>query len=332
MSLTRDEWIFLIILIVNAIVAIVYYLWNILVTVSAKSAKRKKKNRELKEQGKDPEEQMNDNRRTYLIRFLIMLLCPVVGPLFFLLAHLLHLALFWSQVDLDDVVFSKERVRIQLKADEERERNVVPLEEAISVNEKKNLRLAMMNMLKGDIQNSLSSIALALNSEDSESSHYASSVLSDRLNEFRMQAQKMYQEIQQPETPEAGEEKAQLLVGYMDPVLKQRVFSPMEQNRLVHMMADAAGYLYEKDASKLAAPQYESVALRLLEIKDYETSETWCLRLAEQYPQQLPAYTCRLKLYFTTKRREAFFETLHALKQSDVVIDHETLELIRLFS
>lgn len=329
MSLTRDEWIFLIILIINAIVAVVYYLWNILVTVSAKSAHRNKKNKELKEQGKEPEEQMHDNRRTYLIRFLVMLLCPVIGPLFFLLSHLLHLALFWSQADLDDVVFSKERVRIQLKADEERERNVVPLEEAISVNEKKNLRLAMMNMLKGDIQNSLSSIALALNSEDSESSHYASSVLSDRLNEFRMQAQRMYQEIQQPE---AEDEKAKLLMGYMDPVLKQKVFSPMEQNRLVHMMAEAAERLYEKAPSGLDAHQYESVALRLLEIKDYETSETWCLRLTEQYPEQLSAYTCRLKLYFTTKRREAFFETLHALRQSDVVIDHETLELIRMFS
>lgn len=329
MSLTRDEWIFLIILIINAIMAVVYYLWNILVTVSAKSAHRNKKNKELKEQGKEPEEQMHDNRRTYLIRFLVMLLCPVIGPLFFLLSHLLHLALFWSQADLDDVVFSKERVRIQLKADEERERNVVPLEEAISVNEKKNLRLAMMNMLKGDIQNSLSSIALALNSEDSESSHYASSVLSDRLNEFRMQAQRMYQEIQQPE---AEDEKAKLLMGYMDPVLKQKVFSPMEQNRLVHMMAEAAERLYEKAPSGLDAHQYESIALRLLEIKDYETSETWCLRLTEQYPEQLPAYTCRLKLYFTTKRREAFFETLHALRQSDVVIDHETLELIRMFS
>lgn len=329
MSLTRDEWIFLIILIINAIMAVVYYLWNVLVTVSAKSAHRNKKNKELKEQGKEPEEQMHDNRRTYLIRFLVMLLCPVIGPLFFLLSHLLHLALFWSQADLDDVVFSKERVRIQLKADEERERNVVPLEEAISVNEKKNLRLAMMNMLKGDIQNSLSSIALALNSEDSESSHYASSVLSDRLNEFRMQAQRMYQEIQQPE---AEDEKAKLLMGYMDPVLKQKVFSPMEQNRLVHMMAEAAERLYEKAPSGLDAHQYESIALRLLEIKDYETSETWCLRLTEQYPEQLPAYTCRLKLYFTTKRREAFFETLHALRQSDVVIDHETLELIRMFS
>lgn len=43
-----------------------------------------------------------------------------------------------SQVDLEDVIFSKDRVRVQLRADEDRERNIVPIEEAIAVSEKKN--------------------------------------------------------------------------------------------------------------------------------------------------------------------------------------------------
>lgn len=317
MNLTRDEWIFLIVLVVNALIAILYLLWNTVIIVSAKSAKSRKK-----------EEPLHDNRRTYLIRFLIMLMCPVIGPLFFLLSHVLYLTLFWSQVDLDDVVFSKERVRIQLKADEERERNMVPIEEAISVNDNKDLRLVMMNMLKGDIQNSLSSIAMALNVEDSESSHYASSVLSDELNDFRMRTQKMYMETQSKENLD----QAGMLMDYMNQVLKQRVFSHMEQKRFTHMLAEIAERLYENDPGKITAYQYEGVILRLLEIEDHESSEIWCMRLTEQYPDQLPAYTCRLKLYFRTKRKKEFFETFHALKQSDVVIDNETLELIRLFS
>ncbi len=47
---------------------------------------------------------------------------------------------------------------------------------------------------------------------------------------------------------------------------------------------------------------------------------------------KLSAYTCRLKLYFTQQNKEAFFSTLNDLKRSDVVIDRETLELIRVFS
>ena len=76
----------------------------------------------------------------------------------------------------------------------------------------------------------------------------------------------------------------------------------------------------------------EEYTRRLLEIEDYEEAQKWCMRLAEQYPDELCAYTCRLKLYFTIRNREAFFQTLDALKKSDVVIDSETLEMIRVFS
>lgn len=319
MILTREEFIFLYVLVINLLVALVYYLWNVVFATSVKSLKNRKRTTEG----------FSDNRRTYLIRFIIMLICPVIGPLFFFLSHLLHLLFFWSQVDLEDVVFSKDRVKIQLKADEERERNVVPLEEAISINDKKSLRSAMLNMLKGDIHDSLAAIALALNVEDSESSHYASSVLSDQLNDFRMTAQKLYLEAQ---ADNSGTEYETMLVDYMDRVLKQKVFSEIEQKRFVHMMAEAAEGIYEKEASGLTAQRYEAVALRLLEIGDYEKCEKWCLRMAEQHPGALPSYTCKLKLYFTTRNKNAFFETFNALKQSDVVIDNETLELIRLFS
>ena len=54
--------------------------------------------------------------------------------------------------------------------------------------------------------------------------------------------------------------------------------------------------------------------------------------LKEQYPDELASYTCRMKLYFAEQNREKFFETLETLKRSDVLIDNETLELIRIFS
>lgn len=319
MMLAKEETIFVIVLIINLIVALAYFLWNAVFHVSAKSLEHKN----------DDSEMLTDNRRSYLIRFLVMLMCPVIGLLFFSLSHLLYLAFFRTEVDLEDVIFSKERVKTQLKADEARERDVVPLEEAISVNDKKDLRMTMLNMLKGDIQDSLASISMALNVEDSESSHYASSVLSDQLNEFRMTVQKLYRQAQEDSS---GTEYAQTMIDYMNGVLKQKVFSEMEQKRFVYMMEEAAEGIYRKETAALTASRYEGVALRLLEIGDFEKSEKWCLRMAEQHPEELAAYTCKLKLYFTAKNKEAFFETLGALKKSDVVIDNETLELIRLFS
>ena len=314
-----SRYIFLIVVIINTVTAVIYLLWGILLVVP------------VKEQQTEKEwERMFDNRRAFLIKFFVMLLCPVIGPLFFIISYLLDKILFWTAPDLEDVIFSKDRVKIQLKADEERVRNMVPLEEALAINEKTDRRTVMMNMVKGEIQDSRAAIALARDSEDSESSHYAASVMTDELNEFRRRVQALSWEILQEEEDET--EYEEMLIDYMNQVLKLRIFTIIEQRRFVHIMADTAEKLRQKDQSKLKEEQYESVCLRLLEIEDYTDSEKWCAWLAEQYPERLSAYTCRLKLYFTLQNKEAFFTTLNDLKKSDVVIDRETLELIRVFS
>lgn len=99
---------------------------------------------------------------------------------------------FRQNVDLEDVIFSKERVKTHLRADEEREGNLVPIEEALAISDKDSLRTLVMNVVRGDVQNSLASISLALNSEDTETSHYAATVLRDALNDFRKRAQELY--------------------------------------------------------------------------------------------------------------------------------------------
>lgn len=316
MTLTREEYIFLVVFAVNLLVAVLYLIWGI-VWVSMRPEKE------------EQTEELRDNRRAYLLRSVVMVFCPVIGPLFFLIAHVLYLTIFRFQVDLEDVIFRKDRVKTQLKADEDRERNVIPVEEAIVVNDKRSLRLAMMNIIKGDMYGSLASIALALGAEDSETAHYAASALSDILNEFRMNVHGIMQKIQEEE-PDQTEHEEELL-DYMNDVLRQGVFTNLEQDRFVHMMEETAQALYEKDPDRLTQERYENICLRLLEINDFENSGKWCIRLSQQYPDQLPAYTCRLKLYFTTRNREAFFETIDALKKSDIIIDSETLEMIRIF-
>lgn len=313
-----NERVFLIVIVINALIAVIYFLWETLAVTT------------VKEQMKEKEERLFDNRRAYLIKLAAMILCPVIGPIFFLVSYLIDKLLVLTTPDLEDVIFSKDRVRTQLKADEERARNMVPLEEALAINEKKNLRMVMMNMVKGEIQDSLAAIALALDSEDSESSHYAASVMTDELNEFRTKVQMLSWEIQRETEQETAYEE--VLIDYMNTVLKLQIFTPIEQKRFVRIMADTAETLRQKDMSRMREEQYENVCLRLMEIKDYDNSEKWCSWLADQYPEKLSAYTCRLKLYFTLQNKEAFFTTLNELKRSDIVIDRETLELIRVFS
>ena len=93
MNLARDERIFLMILIGNLIVALIYLLVGVLFIVPAHSAAQD-----------DETEILYDNRRTYLLRFLVMLMCPVIGAAFFFMGHLFYLVVFWREVDLADVL------------------------------------------------------------------------------------------------------------------------------------------------------------------------------------------------------------------------------------
>lgn len=317
--MTRAEWLFVIVWIINFIISVLYYLWGALFYVPTRER-----------HDKDEAEYLHDNRRTYLIRVIVMVLCPIIGPLFFLISHLIYMTIFRQEVDLEDVIFSKERVKTNAKADEERERNLVPLEEALAVSDKKNLRMLMLNVIRGDLQDSLESISLALNSEDSETSHYAASVLRDELNDFRVKVQKIYTDIKE-EKPEQTDSE-EMLIDYMNRILCQKVFTEIEQAKFVNIMVEAAESIYQKNASRMLPQRYEAVCLRLIEQKQFEQADLWCERLAKQFPDELVAYTCRLKLYFKENDRDRFFLVMDQLKKSDIIIDNETLELIRVFS
>ena len=80
---------FVILWIVNALIALVYLLVGIFLYVPACDLKR--------EQG---EEIQYDNRRAFFIRFIVMVLCPVVGPAFFLCSYLIYKTVFRQAVDL----------------------------------------------------------------------------------------------------------------------------------------------------------------------------------------------------------------------------------------
>lgn len=302
-----SEQAFIVVLILNTLVAVIYGIWNFIqCRIREKSVKE------------------------YMIRMVIMLMCPVVGPMFFAVIKLIGVLFFRQNVDLADVIFSKERVTTYLHADEEQESNVVPIEEALVICDKGNLRNLMMNVVRGDVEESLASIALALNSDDSETSHYAATVLRDVLNDFRARTQELFIVMNRNEKDSC--EYACLLIEYMNGVLKQEVFQEAEQRSFVDMMEKACDYLYERDWRRLT-PQYIGWLCNLfLKIQSYDKMKLWSDRGRDMYPDELIIYVCYLKYYFTVGKKKQFFEELDRLKQSDIVIDKETLELIRTFS
>ena len=152
---------FLILLILNTLTALLYLIWYLVF------------------------KQDKDNRIQYIMHTIVMILCPLVGPLYFLLGFLKYHFMKLGERDLSDVEFAKKRHVSRVKADEERERNIVPIEEAISISDQEKKRENMLNVLLGETDNSLASISVALDSDDSEVAHYAASFLQSKMDKFR---------------------------------------------------------------------------------------------------------------------------------------------------
>ena len=305
--MTRSGIIFLSILILNALIAAGYLIWYLIFK-------------------KD-----TDNRKQYVMHTVIMLLCPVVGILYFFLAFLKYHFVKLGERDLTDVEFSKKRHVPRVKADEERERNIVAVEEAILVSDQEKKRINMLNVLLGETEESYSAIALALDSDDSEVAHYAASFLQSKMDTFRENVRKTQQNIAESDIQEEEcQEQVLELIKYMNHMLKQKVFTRVEQVDFVEQMEQLCETLFQNARNKMTQKCYESIMGRMMELQEYEKAELWGDRFCEQYPNLLASYTFRLKLYFETKEKDKFFEVLDQLRASPVVVDNKTLELIRM--
>lgn len=305
--MTRSGVIFLIVLILNSLIAAGYLIWHLIYK------------KEM------------DNRKQYVMHAVVMLICPVVGIFYFLFAFLKYHFMNLGERDLSDVEFSKRRHAARVKADEERERNIVSVEESILVSVQEQKRMNMLNVLLGDTEESLSAIALALDSDDSEVAHYAASFLQSRMDMFRENVSRMQKVIDESDIQdEKCQEQIVDLIRYMNQMLKQKVFTQVEQEDYVEQMDQLCEKLFQNVGDRMIPACYEWILERIMERKRYEKAELWGNRFCEQYPDQLPSYTLRLKLYFETNQKEKFFEVLDQLRASSVVVDNQTLELIRI--
>ncbi|MBQ3907180.1 MAG: hypothetical protein II743_10480 [Lachnospiraceae bacterium] len=308
---------FLVIVILNTIVCVLFVLWG------------------YYQQVYDEESALKASQMTmpgYYIQAVIMFLCPIVGPLFFIVAQVIYAYFFKNGADLADVIFGKDKIKAPRKAEEEIERNRVPLEEALAVSDRQSLRGLMLDVVRGDVQKSLASINLALNSEDSETSHYAATVMRDSLNDFRQISQEKYNAFKEDYVE--PEERACELIEYMNEILSQEVFPEMEQRGFVNKMDEACTFLYndEEYREKLTIQYVEWVGILQLKLRAYDRVEFWCGVARALFPNDLATYTLQLKLYFSLENKEKFFSVMQELKKADVVIDRETLELIRIFN
>ena len=297
----------LVIFIINTAVALGYFLYGVYTT-------------------KQHEEQRLNK---YLILSIVMFLCPVVVPLVYLFGALMYRIFFDSSIDLAAITFSKERVDVIEHPDVESEINLVPMEEAILIDDKENLRQLLLTVLRGDVSKSINAVTKALNSTDSEASHYAASAIMDITNEFQNTLQKFHAQL---ESNPNDKEVNQLFIEYLIKMLSTNFLSELELKTYVYMLSQLCQNAYDFDKEFMKVEYYSNLIHLLVQISDIQTADLWVTRLLEAYPNEMETFRCLLGYYYTIQDKDNFFEHMERLKKSDVTIDKDLLDLIRIYS
>ena len=265
----------------------------------------------------------------YVILSLFMLLCPVIGPAFLGFGNLFYHLFFDTSIDLAAITFSKKRVDVVERPDESDEINLIPMEEAIMINDKENLRNLLLTVLRGDVKKSINAVTKALNSSDSEASHYAASAIMDIMNEFQKTLQKFYAQMDaEPDDTEV----MVLYINYLSEMLGAGFLSELEEKTYIYSLQKVCERLFHADQTQLKLMHYTALISLLTKINDLQSSELWIQRFTTNYPDHIEMYRCALHHYFSIKDKIHFFEYMDRLKHSNIPIDNDMLELIRTFS
>lgn len=296
------------ILIINLIVALAYLIWGLV----------RPENRE-KDRG---------HRAKYFMSAFVMIVCPLIGPLFYGFSHFLYVLFSKRNVDMADVSFSRDKIKNYTPADLERDINIVPMQETLIVSDVRRRRKMLLDVLKKDIRRSLGAIAIALDNPDSETSHYAASVIMDVLSEFRGNVQNMHNKLQ--EDPDDFD-LASILLAYINDVLRQNILTGDEKRSYTYIEDEIGDIMFRYHSEQIEGYQYRHLMEDLINIKEYSVAEKWSRRALRNRDYQLDTYIGCLKYYFAYNDRDAFMKCLDRLKASGIVINKETMELIRMF-
>ncbi|MDQ0193530.1 hypothetical protein [Paenibacillus wynnii] len=211
--------------------------------------------------------------------------------------------------------------------DATKEVNIIPLEEALLVNDLTTRRRTMIDLLKQDATDYLEVLRLAVTNEDTETSHYAVSAIVEvkrKLNHSLQDLSVQYESHR--DDAFFLEAYAELLQNYM----RSGFLDKGTMQRLKYSLAEVLENWIAADPD--AFDVYGQKVQFELELGNYAAAEQVSRLFQDRFPTREEPYLALMNLYFTTRSPQQFNQALLSLKQSNVRLSHEGLRFVRFWS
>lgn len=207
------------------------------------------------------------------------------------------------------------------------ETSVVPIEDALLLNDHVTRRRIVLDALKEESLDMVAFLKKAVRNEDTETAHYAVAAIMEMKRTMMAQLQLLSVETERsPENLSVQYDYANAIKSYLDSGLmegeSERTYRFFQAEVLERLS------MLEKCGETVFADLMECE----LALGRYDRAEAASERFLEVYPKSELAYYMALKFYYSLRAGQKFQEVLKKLKESPVKVSHRTLEIIRYWS
>ena len=223
--------------------------------------------------------------------------------------------------------YDEDNLQLLQKPDSKSEMDRVSMKEALRLNSYAYRRNMIMQILmEEDPQQYLDVLQQALNNDDTETSHYASTIIMElqrKMQEEISQARFAYEK--DPENMEKAKECEKILYR----VIMSKLFD--EHNRALYIQEyqDVIGDLMEHEAMNEIC--YRHILSVLIESKNMTEAMRISLMYMERFPESEEAVACRMKCLIAARDGEGMHQLMEVLPSLPVTLTQKTLPYVRMF-
>jgi hypothetical protein len=265
-------------------------------------------------------------KKKWLAQYLIAFFFPLLG---FLLIYIMNKKVRSQREAIPEWLMRQkadlnQREITIFKEDIEKERNVVPIEDALILNENKVRRTMLLDILKKESIQNIESIKFALENEDSETSHYAASAIMELKRKLLNSMQSL--DIQVDENPNdlkvlsSYKEVITQYInsGFLDEktLLKNKYNYSTILEKMIEIQPSEESYFVEKISCDLS-------------LAEYSTARHYCDLFVRLHPDCEDAYFMDMQIHYLMKDSEGFENSLNELRKSSVRLSPNGLSKLR---
>lgn len=219
--------------------------------------------------------------------------------------------------------FDKSISLLIRQAELKNKKELIPIEDALELNDEHIKRKVVIEALKSDTYDYLGFLMSALKDEDTETSHYAATAVTDIRRKLTINLQKMEKEYKENKY---DKEIAEEYTDIIKKCIESKLLDSKTENRLLWKNKEVLEKLVDKYGYN---EEYLDEIIRLyIKLGEYDRAKFFCNNYIKNFGKSEKPYIFLLEIYYNLRDRISFNKTLKSLIESNITLDNKILKTL----